>query len=106
MRDPILKIFDPKKPSRIETDASDLAIGACWMQEHNSRWYPVAYISRKLSPAEQNYDIYNKELLAIVAALETWRVYAEGLPDLTIFTNYKNLLHFTTTKQLNRRQVR
>ena len=90
----------------METDASDLAIGAYWMQEYNSRWHLVAYISRKLSPAEQNYDIYNKELLAIVAALETWRVYAEGLPDLTIFTNYKNLLYFTITKQLNRRQVR
>ena len=71
MRDPILKIFNPKKPSRMETDALDLAIGACWMQEYNSKWYLVAYMSRKLSPAEQNYDIYNKELLAIVAALET-----------------------------------
>ena len=90
----------------METDALDLAIGACWIQKHNSRWHPVAYISRKLSPAEQNYDIYNKELLAIVAALETWRVYAEGLPNLTIFTDYKNLLHFTIIKQLNRRQVR
>ena len=98
MRDPILKIFDPKKPSRIETDALDLAIGACWMQEYNGRWHLIVYISRKLSLAEQNYDIYNKELLAIVAALETWRVYAEGLLDLTIFTNYKNLLHFTIIK--------
>ena len=106
MRDPILKMFDPKKPSRIETDASDLAIGAYWMQEYNSRWHLVVYMSKKLSLAEQNYDIYKKELQAIVAALETWRVYAEGLPDLTIFTNYKNLLHFTTIKQLNRRQVR
>ena len=87
----------------METDASDLAIGACYIQEHNGIWHPVAYISRKLSPAEQNYDIYNKELLAIVAALETWRVYAEGSPDLTIFTDYKNLLHFTIIKQLNRR---
>ena len=58
----------------------------------------MVYILRKLSLVEQNYDIYNKELLAIVAALETWRVYAEGLPDLTIFTNYKNLLYFTIIK--------
>ena len=106
LQDPILKMFDTEKPSRIETDASDLAIGACLTQEYEGKWHPVAYMSRKLSPAEQNYDIYNKELLAIVAALETWRVYAEGSPDLTIFTNYKNLLHFTITKQLNRRQVR
>ena len=99
-------MFDTKKPSRIETDALDLAIGACLIQEYEGKWHPVVYMSRKLSLAEQNYDIYDKELLAIVAALETWRVYAEGLPDLTIFTNYKNLLYFTTTKKLNRRQVR
>ena len=99
-------MFDTKKPSRIETDASDLAIGACLTQEYEGKWHPVVYMSRKLSPAEQNYDIHDKELLAIVAALETWRVYAEGSPDLTIFTDHKNLLHFTTTKKLNRRQVR
>ena len=58
----------------------------------------MVYILRKLSPVEQNYDIYNKELLAIVAALETWRVYAEGSLDLTIFTDYKNLLYFITIK--------
>ncbi len=69
-------------------------------------WHPVAYYSRKLSPAEQNYDIHDKELLAIVAALEAWRVYIEGAPGLTILTDHKNLLHFTTTKELNRRQVR
>ena len=106
LQDPVLKMFDTKKSSRIETDASDLAIGACLTQEHEGKWHPVAYMSRKLSPAEQNYDIHNKELLAIVAALETWRVYAKGLPDLTIFTDHKNLLHFIKTKQLNRRQVR
>ena len=64
-------MFDIEKPSRIETDASDLAIGACLIQEYEGKWHPVAYMLRKLSPAEQNYDIYNKELLAIVAALET-----------------------------------
>ena len=99
-------MFDTEKPSRIETDASDLAIGACLIQEYKGKQHPVAYILRKLSLAEQNYDIYNKELLAIVAALETWRVYAKGSLDITIFTNYKNLLHFIIIKQLNRRQVR
>ena len=64
-------MFDTEKLSRIETDASDLAIGAYLIQEYKGKWHPVAYILRKLSPAEQNYDIYNKELLAIVAALET-----------------------------------
>lgn len=103
---PVLKMFDPKKPKRIETDSSDLALGACLLQEHEGKWHPVIYLSRKLSPAEQNYDIHDKELLAIIVALEGWRVYIEGTPDVTIYTDHKNLLNFTTTKQLNRRQVR
>ena len=57
-------------------------------------------------PIEQNYDIYNKELLAIVAALQHWRIYAEGAIGLTIYSDHKNLLYFTTTKNLNRRQCR
>ena len=104
--DPLLRMFDPTKAVTIETDASDMAIGACLSQKHDERMHPVAYYSRSLSPAEQNYDIHDKELLAIVAALEHWRVYAEGSVELTILTDHKNLLYFTTTKMLNRRQVR
>lgn len=96
----------PKKPGRIETDASDMAIGACYCQEYDGIWHSVAYFSRKLTPAEQNYEIHDKELLAIVAALKTWRIYAEGASEFTILTDHKNLLYFTTTKQLNRRQIR
>ena len=56
--------------------------------------------------AKQNYNIYNKELLAIVDALKIQRVYAESCLDLTIYTDYKNLVSFTTIKALGRRQVR
>ena len=59
----------------IETDASDYAIGACLTQEKNGDRQPIAYFSRKMSPAEQNYDIYDKERRAIVAALHYWRIY-------------------------------
>ena len=106
LKQPVLRMFNPKKPVRIETDASDLVIGGCLIQQEDGKHHPVAYMSRKLSPVEQNYDVHNKELLAIVAALENWRVYVEGAPSLEIYTDYKNLLNFTTTKQLNRRQVR
>lgn len=99
-------MFDTHKPIHLETDASDLAIGACLTQEHDGKRHPVAYYSRKMSTAEQNYDIHDKELLAIVASLEHWRVYAEGAPALKIWSDHKNLLHFSTTKVLNRRQVR
>ena len=61
----------------------------------------MIYIFRKLSFAEQNYDIYDKELLTIITALKTWRIYAEKVINLKTYTNHKNLIEFTTTKQLN-----
>jgi len=70
LKEPILKMFDPKKLGRMETDALDLAIDACFSQLYEGMWHLVAYYFRKLSPAKQNYDIHDKELLAIVAALE------------------------------------
>jgi hypothetical protein len=99
-------MFDLKKLERMKTDASDLVIDACFNQLYEDIWHLVAYYFRKLLSAKQNYDIYDKKLLAIVAALKAWRVYIERALELTILTNHKNLLHFITTKKLNRRQVR
>ena len=103
---PVLVSFRSNEALRFETDASDLAIGMCAKQERNGKWHPIAYHSRKFTSAEENYDVHDKELLAIVVALEHWRVYAESCSDLTIFSDHKNLVNFTTTKVLNRRQVR
>ncbi len=94
----MLCTFRANEPAHIETDASDLAIGACLCQQRDDKWHPIAYYSRKMSAAEQNYDIHDKELLAVVYALQNWRVYAESYSELTIFTDHKNLLNFTTTK--------
>ena len=105
-KEPTLMTFQPGKPIRIETDASDTAIGACLLQQKDQKWHPVAYHSKKMTDTEQNYDIHDKELLAIVDAFQQWRVYAEGASDTEVFTDHKNLIYFTTTKQLNRRQVR
>lgn len=105
-KSPTLRIFDPKLPVQIETDASDLAIGACLTQEHKGNRHPLAYYSRKMTPAEQNYDIHDKELLAVVVSIQHWRVYVEGSPDVVVYSDHKNLTTFTTTKELNRRQVR
>ena len=59
-----------------------------------------------MTQVEQNYDIHNKKLLAVVNTLEHWRVYVESSSELTILTDHKNLTMFTTTKKLNRQQVR
>ena len=68
---------------------------------------PVAFFSAKHSAPECNYEIYDKELLAIVKALEEWRPELQGTEQpFEIITDYKNLQTFMTTKQLNQRQVR
>ena len=66
----ILKIYIPSLPTVVETDASDFVLGACLVQKHLDGWYLVAYYSRKMTPLELNYNIYNKELLGIVTALK------------------------------------
>ena len=55
---------------------------------------------------EQNYNIHDKKLLTIVAALKQWKIYAEETLFLTMYTDHKNLITFITIKQLNRKQVR
>jgi hypothetical protein len=75
---PILIHFDPALPIIVECDASDFAISAVLSQKIDSRLHPVAFHSRKLNKHEINYDIHDKELLAIVSAFKTWRRYLEG----------------------------
>jgi hypothetical protein len=105
---PVLIHFDPEKPSTVEADASDYAVGACLLQpDENGKLHPVAYFSRKLTGPELNYEIHDKELLAIVEACREWKVYLCGAKhEVQVFTDHKNLTCFTTTKVLNRRQVR
>ena len=54
---------------RVETDASGHAIRGVLSQEQEGKWKPVAFLSRIIQPAERNYEIYDKKLLAIVEAL-------------------------------------
>jgi hypothetical protein len=106
--EPILRTFDPERPIILETDASDYAIGACLSQpDEDKKLHPIAFYSRKMAPAELNYEIHDKELLAVVMAFKEWRVYLEGPKHkVKVYTDHKNLLYFTTTKKLNRRQAR
>ncbi len=99
-------MYDSRLLSRIEIDALDLVIDACFSQEYEDMWHLVTYLSRKLLLVEQNYDVHDKKLLAIVVFLKSWRMYIEESSELTILTNHKNLVHFIIIKQLNRRQIR
>ncbi|SAM71077.1 related to retrotransposon nucleocapsid protein [Ustilago bromivora] len=65
----VLRHFDYHLPTRLETDASDFAIAGVLKQEHEGCWHLVAYYSCKMASAEKNYEIHDKELLAVVACL-------------------------------------
>jgi len=60
---------------KAEMDTSGHAIGGVLSQEQDGKWKPVAFLSRTIQPVERNYEIYDKELLAIVEALSKWRQY-------------------------------
>jgi hypothetical protein len=73
---PILIHLDPTKPFIVEMDASNFALGTILSQFGiDGLLHPVAFYSRKLTNAETNYQIYDKELLAIITTFEQWRPY-------------------------------
>ncbi|PCH36554.1 marY1-like reverse transcriptase, partial [Wolfiporia cocos MD-104 SS10] len=71
-RAPILTTPNDEDPYRIDADASNFAIGGCLMQKQDNQWKPVAYLSKALQAAEKNYEIYDRELLAIMRCLDEW----------------------------------
>ncbi|KAL2095692.1 hypothetical protein ACEWY4_007840 [Coilia grayii] len=77
---PILQVPDPERQFVVEVDASDIGVGAVLSQQHpeDNKLHTHAYFSRRLSSAEWNYDIGDRELLAIKLALEEWRHWLEG----------------------------
>ena len=73
---PVLALPDPSKPFVLETDASNFAVGAVLLQAGvDGVEHPVAFFSRKMLPAENNYPVHDKEMLAIVSALKEWQHY-------------------------------
>ena len=107
--DEILIYPDPDKEFTVETDASDFAVGCILSQisDKDNELHPVAFHSRSLSSSELNYTIYDKELLAIITAFETWRHHLEGAKfPIQIITDHRNLLYFKKPQHLNQRQIR
>ncbi|ESK81520.1 hypothetical protein Moror_15670 [Moniliophthora roreri MCA 2997] len=108
LSEPILIMLDVNKPFVIEADASKWATGAVLRQKGtDGEWHPCGYLSKSLSPTEQNYEIYDHELLAIYRALMEWRHYLIGGNfKVVILSDHKNLTYFRTAQKLNRRQAR
>lgn len=104
--DLILSHFDPTKETWVETDASDAVVAGILSQMHDGLLRPVVFFSKRMTPAECNYEIYDKELLAIVKAFEEWRPELAGIDTdkaTKVKTDHRNLQWFMTTKQLNPR---
>ena len=96
---PVLAL--PRK-DRVETDASEHAIGGVLSQEQEGKWKPIAFLSGMMQPVEQNYEIYDKELLAIVEALAKWRQYLlDAAETFEIWTDHENLKYFREPHKLN-----
>ncbi len=105
---PILRNYDRSKPAVLETDSSDYVNGGVLLQENDDGiLHPIAFYSKILLPAECNYEIYDKELLAIVQYLKHLRPELESTDfPVQIFTDHKGLEYFMHTKELTRRQTR
>ena len=104
---PVLQMPDPSKPFQLETDASKYASGAVLRQQDaNGDWHPCGYISKTFNDAEKNYEIYDRELLAIIWALTEWCHYLAGSAHpVTILSDHKNLTYFKSTQKLKPRQA-
>ncbi|KAI3366348.1 hypothetical protein L3Q82_000508 [Scortum barcoo] len=107
---PVLTVPDPALQFVVEVDASNEGVGAVLSQRSatDNCIHPCAFLSSKLTPAERNYDVGNKELLAIKVALKEWRHWLEGAEQpFIVWTDHKNLQYLKSAKRrLNSRQAR
>jgi hypothetical protein len=87
----------------VKTDAYNLVIVGILLQyADNDVLHPIAYFSRKHSPAEMDYEIYDKELLTIVRAIKEWHPLLEVSPNtIEVVSNHQNLTYFTSNLLLN-----
>ncbi|KAF8730579.1 hypothetical protein RHS02_07663, partial [Rhizoctonia solani] len=104
---PVLVHSNPDLPYYLETDASGVAMGAILSQQGLDNWlHPVAYMSKSFSGAEANYDTHNKELLAIIKALEEWRIFLEATDKpIQVFTDHRNLEYWMQARTFNQRHA-
>eukprot|EP00963_Diacronema_lutheri_P005014 scaffold369_cov425-Pavlova_lutheri.AAC.3 len=105
---PVLALFDEDRPIPVETDASDIGMGAVLMQQdEQGEWHPVEYWSKKLNQAQQNYHPAEKETCAILYALQHWRHLLFG-QHFSVLTDNKasHFLNTKSTEQLSPREMR
>jgi hypothetical protein len=103
---PVLAIADPNKPYILHTDASDVGMGAVLMQEDKEGdIHPIAYASKLLNSAQRNYNVTDRECLAMVWALEHFNTYVEG-HKYTFITDHNALQYLRNTTHTKQRMHR
>jgi hypothetical protein len=103
----ILRHFDPRILLAIKTDRSDFAIRAILLQVKNSYLKLMSCYSGKMEKTEKDYEIHNKDMLAIISIFKEWHQYQETASfTITVYSDYKNLKYFATTKLVNHYQTR
>lgn len=101
-------MLDPDADTILEADSSGYANGGVVSQTYKKeRIRPIGFFSRKLSAAEANYEIYDKDLLAIIAVIKHFRNELQSVIKIFIvLSDYRNLQYFISNRQLSERQVR
>jgi hypothetical protein len=105
--EPALAQFDFDRVTRVEADSSGYCVGGTLLQANpDGLFVPCAFFSKKLAPAECNYEIYDKEMLAIIRCLEEWESELQGVKEFEVLSDHKNLEYFMTVRKLTERQIR
>jgi len=108
---PVLQQLNFEKTFYLQTDTLAYGVGAVLSQEGESanskpKHHPIAYYSATFTPTEQQYNIYEREFLAIIKALENWRAYLIWMKTpFIIETDHKNLMFWKSPKKLNGRMA-
>ena len=102
---PLFAKWTPALETAIECDSSGYAAGGTLMQKMKGLWHPVAYFSKKLDPAESNYPIHDKEMLAIIRCIREWSTELVG-QHFEVWSDHRNLAYFRKTQHLGETQMR
>ena len=103
---PVLRVPDQSKPFVLHCDACKYAIGATLQQDHGNGLQPVAYFSAKMTDAERNYDVREKEFMALLRACLHWRHYLHGTQPFTLLTDHDSLKYHKSMPNLSGRLAR
>lgn len=103
---PVLQMFRRELETRVFTDACDVSVGCHLEQKHGDDWKPVAFSAKKFDETQLSWPVREKELYAIIHALQTWKIYLEDLDHFDLFTDHKSLEYFLKSTPSSVKELR